>query len=123
MPPCVLGGGVRSGAGRAPQVILLLPAVVLALDASTRAPGEPWRKTFSALFWWVVVVSVVAGLGFLPLVASGIGGDFLACLKALVQPPYNKVGPSELLIRLSPQKHPLVLGAIHFIRLTRRSLL
>ena len=95
-----------------PQVILLLPAVVLALDASTRAPGEPWRKTFSALFWWVVVVGVVAGLGFLPLVASGIGGDFLACLKALVQPPYNKVGPSELLIRLSPQKHPLVLVAV-----------
>ncbi|MGZ5978446.1 MAG: hypothetical protein ACXWNX_13470, partial [Isosphaeraceae bacterium] len=95
-----------------PQVILLLPAVVLALDASTRAPGEPWRKTFSALFWWVVVVGVVAGLGFLPLVASGIGGDFLACLKALAQPPYNKVGPSELLIRLSPQKHPLVLVAV-----------
>ncbi|MGZ3470023.1 MAG: hypothetical protein ACXWO1_10005 [Isosphaeraceae bacterium] len=95
-----------------PQVVLLSPAVVLALDASTRAPEEPWRKTFSALFWWVVVVVVVAGLGFLPLLASGIVGDFLACSRALVQPPYSRISPSEFLIRLSPQKHPLVLVAV-----------
>ena len=95
-----------------PQVVLLSPAVVLALDASTRAPEEPWRKTFAALFCWVVVVVVVAGLGFLPLLASGIVGDFLACSRALVQPPYSRIGPSEFLIRLSPQKHPLVLVAV-----------
>ena len=95
-----------------PQVILLSPAVLLALDASTRAPEEPWRTTFSALFWWVVVVVAVVGLGFLPLLASGIVGDFLACSRALVQPPYSRIGPIEFLIRLSPQKHPLVLVAV-----------
>ena len=95
-----------------PQVVLLLPAVVLALDASTRAPEEPWRKTFAALFWWLVVVAVVVGLGFLPLFASGIMGDFLACSRALVQPPYSRITPVEFLSRLSPQKHPLVLVAV-----------
>ena len=55
--------------------------------------------------WW-------QGSGSFPCLLLGIGGDFLACLKALAQPPYNKVGPSELLIRLSPQKHPLVLVAV-----------
>ena len=58
------------------------------------------------------MAGAVTALGFLPLVWAGILGDFLGCMKALVQPPYNTTSPGQILVRLSPQKHPAVLLAV-----------
>ena len=95
-----------------PQVFLLLPALLLAIHGSTQARGESWKQTAMAFLGWGVVAGVVTALGFLPLVWAGILGDFLNCVKALVQPPYNTTGPLQVLVRMSPQKHPAVLLAV-----------
>ena len=95
-----------------PQVILLLPAVLLALRGSVQARGGSWKQILMAFAGWGVVAGVVTALGFLPLAWAGILGDFLACLRALVQPPYNATSPGEFLVRLSPQKQPAVLLTI-----------
>jgi len=95
-----------------PQVFLLLPALLLALHGSAQGGGESWKQTLMALVGWGFVAGVVTALGFVPLVWAGILGDFLGCLKALVQPPYNTTGPAQILVRLSPQKHPAVLLAV-----------
>ena len=57
------------------------------------------------------VAAAVTAAAFLPVVWAGVLGDFLSCVKELVQPPYNTTSPGQVLIRMSPQKHPLVLLA------------
>ena len=64
-----------------------------------------------AVLSWGAVASVVTAVGFLPVVWAGVLGDFLSCVKELVQPPYSTNSPGQVLIRMSPQKHPLVLLA------------
>jgi hypothetical protein len=95
-----------------PQVFLLMPALLLAIHGAAQARGESWKQALMAVAGWGVVACVVTALGFLPLVWSGILGDFLGCLKALVQPPYNRTSPIQVFLRLSPQKLPLVLLAV-----------
>ena len=95
-----------------PQVFLLLPAIFLALHGSAQSRGESWKQIFVTFVGWGVVAGAVTALGFLPLVWAGILGDFLGCMKALVQPPYNTTSPGQILVRLSPQKHPAVLLAV-----------
>ena len=96
-----------------PQVFLLLPAALagnsmprpkLAEETGNRPPafalvGASWRDCPSRL-------------GFLPLVWAGVVGDFLSCVKVLTQPPYNTSGPLQVLLRMSPQKHPAALLAV-----------
>ncbi len=95
-----------------PQVVLLLPAILLALHGSARSRGESWKQILAGNVGWGVVAGAVTALGFLPLVRAGILGDFLGCMKALVQPPYNTTGPGQILVRMSPQKHPAILLAV-----------
>jgi len=95
-----------------PQVFLLLPAIFLALHGSAQSRGESWKQIFVTFVGWGVVAGAVTALGFLPLVWAGILGDFLGCMKTLVQPPYNTTSPGQILVRLSPQKHPAVLLAV-----------
>jgi len=95
-----------------PQVILLLPAILLAIHVPAQSRGESWKQVLVALVGWAVVAVALTALGFLPLVWAGIVGDFLGCMKLLVQPPYNTTGPGQILVRLSPQKHPAVLLAV-----------
>ena len=94
-----------------PQVVLLLPALLLALDGWARAVGESWGRTLVAVLGWGAVAAAVTAAAFLPVVWAGVLGDFLSCVKELVQPPYNTTSPGQVLIRMSPQKHPLVLLA------------
>jgi len=94
-----------------PQVFLFLPALLLALDGSARGVGEPWRRTLVAFLGWGAVAGVVTAVGFLPVVWAGVLGDFLSCVKELVQPPYNSTSPGQVVIRMLPQKHPIVLLA------------
>lgn len=95
-----------------PQVFLLLPAIFLALHGSAQSRGESWKQIFVTFVGWGVVAGAVTTLSFLPLVWAGILSDFLGCMKALVQPPYNTTSPGQILVRLSPQKHPAVLLAV-----------
>lgn len=90
-----------------PQVIVLLPAVLPALDASARAAGGSWRPTLRAVAAWLVVVALVMALGFVPLVWAGVLDDFLANLRTMSQSPYNSVGSAGLWRRLSPLHIPM----------------
>jgi hypothetical protein len=60
-----------------PQAILYLPALMVALDARVRTPGEsPW-KTVRATAQWGLAVATILAIGFAPLATAGILGDFL----------------------------------------------
>ncbi len=90
-----------------PQVIVLLPAILPALDASARPAGSSWTSTFLAVVGWGLLAALVTAAGFIPLVQGGILDDFLANLKLMSQSPYNSVGTAGLWRRLSPLHLPM----------------
>jgi hypothetical protein len=86
-----------------PQMLLLLPALLLSLDRSARSRGEPAKKTLLALMEWGVGALGAVILGFLPLVADGLVADFLRNLREVDSPssPWNNVfGSANLLFEL-----------------------
>ena len=112
-PPDPLCRRVRAALAVRPQVFLLLPgAIFLLVHGSAQSRGESWKQILVAFVGWGVVAGAVTTLGFLPLVWAGILGDFRPRMKALVQPPYNTTSLGQILVRLSPQKHPAVLLAV-----------
>src|SRR6185369_3725828 len=60
-----------------PQTVLLLPAMVLAIDASARAAGEPLGKSVRPLAAWGAAFAVFLAAAFAPLAAAGVLGDFV----------------------------------------------
>ena len=66
-----------------PQVVVLLPAILPALDASARPAGAPWKVTVLAVAAWGLVAALVTAVGFAPLVWAGVLGDLLATLSPL----------------------------------------
>lgn len=75
-----------------PQPVLLLPALLSALDEGARPTGdEPARRWVGATLEWGVVLAAGLVLVFAPLWLSGIGGDFLRGVRlAAYGQPYNR---------------------------------
>lgn len=97
-----------------PQVILLGPAFVLALDDARRrreeADGlEPSvLRTVASVSEWALALALGLVLGFLPLLASGIMGDFVRSLRVDVYGgAYNQSNPITMLERLATEFTPL----------------
>ncbi|MFO0887966.1 MAG: hypothetical protein U0790_02345 [Isosphaeraceae bacterium] len=93
-----------------PQVVLLLPAILLAVDRSARSPGDPWRKTLIAVLTWGSIAGLVFALGLLPLALNGILDDFWNSLQSMRLSSYNRKtsrgGILETLARLDPLSLP-----------------
>jgi hypothetical protein len=60
-----------------PQVILFIPAYLLAIDGVVRPAGESWRPTMRATLEWGLAWVVCLALVFAPLVFTGLWHDFL----------------------------------------------
>ena len=72
-----------------PQAILLLPAQAVAVAAEARRRE---KSAVLAVFEWTLVLAVGIGLGFLPLILSGVLGDFRTSLKVVaVGGKYNQL--------------------------------
>ena len=88
-----------------PQVVLLFPALALAVaqgawsetDDRDKAPA----RTARAVLLWGVLLAGFLALAFAPIVASGLGEDFLRGVKlTFYGSRYNKVGPSTFSAQL-----------------------
>ena len=78
-----------------PQVVVLFPAVCLAIDDSARQPRESLGKTVIAMLAWVVTFSFVLGLLFAPLIFSGLITDFARGIRRTAYGGgYNRVTPA-----------------------------
>ena len=60
-----------------PQVVLLLPAFISALDEAARPPGRPPSRTVFAAIGWGLALLVFLGLAFAPLARAGVLDDFV----------------------------------------------
>jgi hypothetical protein len=60
-----------------PQVILFIPAYLLAIDGVVRRTGESWTLTLRATLEWGLALVVSLGLVFSPLIFTGLWRDFL----------------------------------------------
>jgi hypothetical protein len=81
-----------------PQVIFLMPAMLLALDENARKPGEPWSKTVRAAAEWGLVFALGVALAFAPLIVAGLMGDFLRSLRVVAYGGrYNAVTSGSIL--------------------------
>ena len=66
-----------------PQVILLLPALTLAVAEGPRRAGASWIKASVKAMAWLIVVGLITAVGFLPLVRAGILDDFIRGVRAV----------------------------------------
>ena len=74
-----------------PQVVLFLPALLMAATARQRLAGVSRRATLVSGAAWLGVAGVAVALGFAPLVRAGVLGDFLEGLRILAfGGSYNK---------------------------------
>jgi hypothetical protein len=75
-----------------PQPVLLLPAMLSALDEGARPTGdESWRRWVGASLEWGILLAIGLVLVFAPLWLSGIGRDFLRGVRlAAYGQPYNR---------------------------------
>jgi hypothetical protein len=74
-----------------PQVILFLPALLLAVTERPRLADSPRSGLIKAATIWLAVVAILLVLGFLPLLRDGVMGDFLEGLQAVAWGgAYNK---------------------------------
>ena len=95
-----------------PQVVVILPAILFAIDGSARASEESWTRTLKAMTAWAVVASLTLTASFLPLIWAGVVGNLLDCLKEVSQSSYNQTGFRQLLLRILPHKLPLSLISV-----------
>jgi hypothetical protein len=107
-----------------PQVVLFVPALVLALaqgvharaDADQETTPARWLATRALLGWGLQVTALVA-LAFVPLVLAGIFGDFLRGVGlTFYGAHYNKVRASsmgyQMLLQLLHLEYDLVFFAV-----------
>jgi hypothetical protein len=66
-----------------PQFVLAVPGLLLAVDQSSRALGESWRKSLRPIVEWCVVAGLTLVIMFLPLIVNGLMGDLLRNLRTL----------------------------------------
>jgi len=75
-----------------PQVALLLPAMLLALDEGARDPGGSPARTARATLEWGLFVAFGLALAFAPLAFQGLLDDLLRCVRrTALGPGYNHV--------------------------------
>jgi hypothetical protein len=97
-----------------PHVLLFAPAVVLpvAITASG-APDHPSRGYSRAILAWAAAAGLAAAIGFAPLAAQGLLGDFV---RGVRQASYGRYGeyPASLASRtFGPLREPrLAIGAL-----------
>jgi hypothetical protein len=60
-----------------PHPVVLLPALLSAIDENARGAGEPWSRTARAVAIWSGVVAVGLLAGAAPVVLAGVADDFL----------------------------------------------
>ena len=83
--------GFASGMLVRPQVILILPAMLLAVTERNRLSGASRAATIKAATVWTAVVALAVALGFLPVALNGLMGDFFEGLRAVAYGgAYNK---------------------------------
>jgi hypothetical protein len=87
-----------------PQVVLLVPALVVALAQSVQEAPAPaagrWR-TVRALAGWAGLVGVAVGLAFLPLLVAGILDDFVRGVGiTFYGASYNQVRPQSIVSQM-----------------------
>jgi hypothetical protein len=100
-----------------PQVVLLMPAVLLAIDEGARRQGEPWGRTALAVAEWAAVFAACLALAFAPLLAAGVMGDFLRALRLVSYGGrYNLVTPASIvrgwMLQAGPMRWWVVPAAI-----------
>ena len=70
-----------------PQAVLMAPAMMMAVA------GTSDRRRLAPIVEWAAMTAVVIALGFAPLAANGLMGDFLRSLRrASVGGTYNQIG-------------------------------
>jgi hypothetical protein len=107
-----------------PQLVLLVPAMAVAIDEQVRGPGKSWRSTVGGFMEWGLVFVAVIALCLLPLARDGVFFDLIKGMaKAGYQSKYSMIGsmtiPSRLLAQLWQPKIWGVVLAI--VLLARRS--
>lgn len=100
-----------------PQVVLFLPALALAIDETTRQPGDSIGKTVRNLATWAIAFTLFVAAAFVPLVLAGVIPDFIQGVRlAAYGNSYNRVTPTSLLMgwlsMVSPLRTSLVPIAI-----------
>ncbi len=79
-----------------PQVVLLFPALTLAVAQglwAARESGNPVARTARGLFAWGVLLAGFVALAFAPIMAAGLTGDFLRGVRlTFYGSRYNLVG-------------------------------
>ena len=107
-----------------PQVVLILPAMLLAVTERERLSGAGRPRTVGAAAAWLVIVALAVALGFLPLFREGLVGDFLGGLRALAfGGAYNKKSAVVVLfmLRLEMTDYRLPVVVVSLVILARSS--
>jgi hypothetical protein len=101
-----------------PQVVVLLPAILLSLDRSARPPGAHWLQSFLPLLTWGLISGLTLALGFLPLLLNGSLIDFWDNLQSM-RSTYGRdsvgMGILDILANVKPlwlPKHLLLASAL-----------
>ena len=88
-----------------PQVVLLLPALALAMDEGVRRPGEGVGKLVRPLLEWSLAFAACIGLAFAPLAMAGVLGDFLGQVREVgYGGSYSRLTPAGLVKKFVSQK-------------------
>jgi hypothetical protein len=101
-----------------PQVVVLLPAILLSVDRSARPPGAPWHQALGACPAWGLISGLTFAAGLLPLVVNGILVDFwrnLQSMRSSLGRDAIGSGVSGILANVEPltlPKHLLLTAAI-----------
>jgi hypothetical protein len=96
-----------------PQVVLFVPALLMAATAKGRLAGASGRATLGSGAAWLGVAGVAVALGFAPLVRAGVLGDFLEGLRALAfGGSYNKKPLIGIVLMLADEAKnlPIMIG-------------
>jgi hypothetical protein len=97
-----------------PQVILFLPAMLLAVTEGPRLAGSSKFRTMMAATGWLAVVAILVFLGFLPLIRDHLLDDFLEGLRLVAYGgSYNNKSIGMVIKRLLEEiKSPRLLVVI-----------
>lgn len=80
-----------------PQVVLFLPALLLAVASPSDGPDESKGRALRRVAAWLATFAALAGLTFLPLMLDGTFADFLHSLRRVAfGSTYNKATPASV---------------------------
>jgi hypothetical protein len=83
-----------------PQVVLFFPALALAVAQGAEGEKSPSRTARAVLLWGLLLAGFLV-LAFAPIVAAGIGGDFLRAVRLTCYGSrYNQVGLRSFSIQM-----------------------